>query len=150
MKKHTPAIITFVLSLAAATTLLAQAPSADVDAMTSTPAIRVQDAGGVQFLNGGVGEQERIAMQALRAEFPLHVVFSGKAGEYGVADQLRVLSGNHPVVTVDKAGPLLMVKLPPGNYTLEAAFAGKTQRRSVQLAQAPKTVKWSSPLLSQN
>jgi hypothetical protein len=151
MRKHTPAIATFVASLAAATTLLAQAPTADVDAVTATPALRVQEsASGVQFLNGGAGDQERRAMRALQGEFPLQIVFSGKAGEYGVADQVRVLDGSRQMVAVDKAGPLLMVKVPPGRYTVEADFAGRTQRRAVQLGGTPKTVLWASPLVSQN
>lgn len=149
-RKHAPAALTLALSLVAATTLLAQAPSADVDAVTATPALRVQEQAGVQFLNGGTGEQERTAMRALQTEFPLQVVFSGKAGELGVADQVRVLSGSQQLVAVNNAGPLLMVKVPPGRYTVEADIAGKTQRRAVQLHNAPKTVHWSSPLLSQN
>jgi hypothetical protein len=148
--RHAPALITLTLSLVAATTLLAQAPTADIDAVTTTPALRVQEQDGVQFLNGGTGDQERSAMRALQAEFPLQIVFSGKAGEFGVADQVRVLSGQRQLVAVPKAGPLLMVKVPPGHYTLEADIAGKTQRRSVQLHDSPKTVHWSSPLLSQN
>jgi hypothetical protein len=40
MKRHTPAALAFVISLAAATTLMAQAPSDDVDAVTSTPALQ--------------------------------------------------------------------------------------------------------------
>jgi hypothetical protein len=148
--RHAPAVITLALSLVAATTLLAQAPTADVDAVTSTPALRVQEQAGVQFLNGGTGEQERGAMKALQSEFPLQIVFSGKAGELGVADQVRVLSGQQQLVAVDKAGPLLMVKLPPGRYTVEADIAGKTQRRAVHVHNGPQTVHWSSPLLSQN
>jgi hypothetical protein len=148
--RHAPAVITLALSLAAATTLLAQAPTADVDAVTDTPALRVQEQGGVQFLNGGTGDPERNAMRALHSEFPLQIVFSGKAGELGVADQVRVLNGRQQMVSVDKAGPVLMVKLPPGHYTVEADIAGKTQRRAVQMGSAPKTVHWSSPLLSQN
>jgi hypothetical protein len=150
MRKHTPAIVTFVLSLAAATTLLAQAPSADVDSVTSTPALRVQQSGGVQYLNGGAGEQERGAMKALQSEFPLQIVFSGKSGEYGVADQVRVSDGSRQLVSVDNAGPVLMVKLPPGHYTVEADFAGKTQRHAVQVGNAPRTLHWASPLVSQN
>lgn len=150
LPRHAPAVITLALSLAAATTLLAQAPTADVDAVTDTPALRVQESAGVQFLNGGTGESERNAMKALQSEFPLQIVFSDKSGALGVADHVRVLNGQQQLVSVDKAGPVLMVKLPPGRYTLEADFGGKMQRRSVQMSSAPKTVNWSTARLAEN
>lgn len=150
MNKHTPAALTFALSLAAATTLMAQAPANDVDAVTSTPVVRVQQAGSVQYLSGGVGEQERTAMQSLRGEFPLQIQFSGKAGEYGVADEVRVNNGQGQVVAVQNAGPLLMVKLPPGRYTVEADFAGRTQRRAVHVGHGGQVLHWQSALVSEN
>ncbi|MEW6706351.1 MAG: hypothetical protein AB1430_16010 [Pseudomonadota bacterium] len=150
MKKHTPAALTLVLSLVAATALMAQAPTADIDAVTATPALRVQESGGVQFLNGGAGNEERNAMKALQTEFPLQIVFSSRDGAYGVAQQVRVLDGGKQLVAVDNAGPMLMVKLPPGRYTVEADFAGATQRRTVHVDNAPKTVHWSSHLVSRN
>jgi len=42
MKKHTPALITFALGIVGATTLMTQAPTDDIDAVTATPAARVQ------------------------------------------------------------------------------------------------------------
>ena len=39
MKRHTPAAMTLVLSVIAASALIAQAPTTDVDAVTSTPAV---------------------------------------------------------------------------------------------------------------
>ena len=150
MKRHTPAAMTFVLSLVAATTLMAQASSADVDAVTTTPALRVQQVAGVQFLNGGAGEEERTAMRSLGSDFPLQIVFSGKGGEYRVADRVRVLGSQGEVVAVPKAGPLLMVKLRPGRYTVEADFAGQTERRTVDVPDGGRLVHWTGPRVSQN
>lgn len=146
--RHTPSAITFALSLVAATTLMAQAPSSDVDAVTATPALRVQRSSGVQFLNGGTGSQERDAMLALRDEFPLQIVFSGRAGAYGMADQVRVRNASGQVVAVPHAGPMLMVKLPPGRYTVEADFHGHTERRGVEVGSGPQVLRWTSPLVS--
>ena len=36
------------------------------------------------------------------------------------------------VLGVDRAGPMLLVKLPPGSYTVDATYDGKTERRTVQ------------------
>ena len=150
MKRHTPSALTFVLSLVAATTLMAQAPSSDVDAVTDTPALRVHQSGDVQYLTGGAGEQERSAMRSLQGEFPLQILFSGKGGEYGVADSVRVHGRAGQVLSVASAGPLLMVKVPPGRYTVEAEFNGKVQKRTVSVGQGQQVLHWSSPLVSQN
>jgi hypothetical protein len=132
------------LSLVAATTLMAQAPSTDVDAVTDTPALRVQQSGGVQFLNGGAEDRERAAMRALHDEFPLQILFNGPAGAYGVANAVRVYNGSAPVLTVANAGPLLMVKVPPGRYTVEADFNGRSERRTISVAPGGALVHWGS------
>jgi hypothetical protein len=150
MKKHTPATLALLLGLVGATTLMAQAPTHDIDAVTETPAVQVQQSSGVQFLNGGAGEGERAAMRARQAEFPLQIVFSSPSGAYGVADRVRVSDPRGEVVAVHGAGPLLMFKLPPGRYTLEADFGGRSEKRQVQLTQAPQLVHWASDKLAQN
>jgi hypothetical protein len=148
MKTHTPSVLTFALALAAASALTAQATAEDVDVITRTPAVRLQQSSGVEYLNGGAGEQERAVMAPLQNQFPLHIVFSGRGGEYGVADQVRVIGAEGVVATVANAGPLVMFRLPPGRYTVEADIAGSTQKRSVNVGSQVQTLQWSSPELS--
>jgi hypothetical protein len=150
MTKHTPATLALLFGLVGATTLMAQAPTHDIDAVTDTPAVQVQQTSGVQFLSGGAGEGERAAMRLRQAEFPLQIVFSAPSGAYGVADSVRVSNAGGEVMSVHGAGPLLMVKLPPGRYTVDADFGGRGERRTVQVAQAPQLVLWSSAKLAQN
>jgi opacity protein-like surface antigen len=150
MKRHTPATLALAISLAAATTLMAQAQSSDVDAVTDTPAAQVHHAGAVDYINGGASANEREALRSVQPQFPLTVVFSGGIGELGVADQVRVLQGGQSVATIASAGPVLMLKLPPGQYTLEADFKQATQRRQVSVGAAPKTLHWASAAVSQN
>lgn len=151
MKKHTPAALAFAISLAAATTLMAQAPSSDVDAVTSTPAaVRIEKQGNVEYLTGGVGFGERDVMRAQQDEYPLHILFSGKAGEYGVADKVRVLNGRGEVAAIRNAGPLLMMKLRPGTYTIEADFGGNVERRSVTVGREVQNLHWQSAAVSSN
>jgi propanediol utilization protein len=147
MTSHLPAAFTFGLSLAAATTLMAQAPVADVDAVTDTPALHVQQAAnGVQYLNGGVGTQERNAMNALAPEFPLEIMFTNHGGEYAVAEQVRVLNDSGEVVAVRNAGPLVMFKLPPGRYEVQAQFGQLTQQRIVHVGSngSPSVLHWAA------
>jgi len=97
------------------------------------------------YLNGGGGDEERAAMAARQHEFPFKVVMSGARGEYVVADSLNVSTAQGEVLAIRDAGPIVMLKLPPGDYTLEASWKGKTERRSVRLATSAQTLEWRFP-----
>ena len=98
--------------------------------------------GGIDYISGGAGEEERNAMAARQGDFPFKVVMSVSNGEYLVADRLSVLTPQGSLLVVRDAGPILMMKLPPGPYVLEASYQGKTERRNVQVAASSQTLNW--------
>ena len=98
--------------------------------------------GGTDYLNGGAGDEERTAMTARQREFPFKVVMSAAGGEFIVADRLSVSTPQGELLTVRDAGPIVMIKLRPGQYNLEATWQGKTERRSVRLATSAQTLEW--------
>ena len=65
----------------------------------------MQRAGSVDYMNGGAGDEERAAMTAQQAGFPLRIVFSQRGGAYGVADRVQLSRGGAEVAAIDKAGP---------------------------------------------
>jgi len=101
--------------------------------------------GGTDYLNGGSGDEERAAMAARQHEFPFKVVMSGAGGEFVVADKLSVSTPQGELLAIRDAGPIVMIKLRPGQYTLEATWQGKTERRSVRLAASAQTLEWRFP-----
>lgn len=97
--------------------------------------IKPQIQGDVTFISGGVGGDERTAMQAMRAGYSLSLLFSAQgSGEYlsdvkvGITDT----KGNTLLETVSD-GPMLLVSLKPGRYTVTAEVDG-------QIAQKKATV----------
>ena len=116
-------------------------PAAPADAGTP-PAPRVRSAGGIEYINGGAGEESRAAIDAQRAAFPLRLVFSVTSGAYAVADRVEVSNAGGTLLGVDNAGPMLLVKLPPGTYTVAATYNGKSERRTVRVGREPTTVNW--------
>ena len=98
--------------------------------------------GGTDYLNGGVGDEERASMTARQREFPFKVVMSGTGGEFVVAERLSVSTPQGELLVIRDAGPIVMIKLQPGQYTLEATWKGKTERRSVRLASSAQTLEW--------
>jgi hypothetical protein len=111
----------------------------------AAPAPTVQRSGGVEYLNGGAGEEERAAMNAQRGAFPLRIVFSEPGGAYVVADHVDVSRGNTRLLGVDKAGPLLMLKLAPGEYDVDTSYLGRTTRRHVRVGAQGTQIDWRLP-----
>ena len=90
---------------------------------------------GITYLSGGVGRDEAAAMKAQAKNYPLSVVFSaGKDNEYlaDVKVTIKDKTGKD-VLDTAAAGPILLVKLPAGRYTIAAQRSGETLRRIVQV-----------------
>ena len=89
-----------------------------------------------------VVEPSRDAIAAVQSRFPLRVVLSGKGGEYIVADSLTVRDKGHELVTISEAGPLVLLNVPPGRYTVEASYQGKTRQTTVVVGSEPRMLNW--------
>jgi len=132
--------------LACATACAATIATAQTGAPGAPPAPLVQHApGGIDYLSGGAGEETRNAMAAHAGELPFKVVLSGTGGEYVVADRLVVRSPEGEALVVRDAGPIVMMRLPPGAYTLEATVQGRTERREVRVGNGAQTMNWRWP-----
>ncbi len=140
MNRVRPSAWVFVLCVAAIPLAFAQAGTNPATAPTVQ-----RSPGGTAYLNGGGGDEERAAMTARQGEFPFKVVMSGAGGEFVVVDKLSVSTPQGELLAIRDAGPLVMIKLPPGQYTLEATWQGKTERRSVRLAASAQTLEWRFP-----
>ena len=92
---------------------------------------------GVTYVSGGIGHDESAAMKAEARSYPLSMVFSaGKDNEY-VADvriAIRDKAGKAVLNTVS-GGPIMLVKVPAGRYSIAAERNGKKLRRTVQVNQ---------------
>ena len=102
-------------------------------------------AGGLPYLNGGGGSEERALMDKRAGEFPLKLVLSAGKGEYIVAESLRLSNAQGELLKVPDAGPVLRVKLDPGSYQLEVIYQGKTQRRTLKVGGKAQTVNLRFP-----
>jgi len=128
-------------SVAAQTTTTAPAPM-------TPPATTLQQAGGVSYMNGGVGDAEQRAMNSRAQKFPLQVILSGKNEQYVVADALSVFDSQGQLMTViENAGPLVWIDVPAGTYTLQARFDDQNvaRERTVTVGQGDPKLYWSIP-----
>jgi hypothetical protein len=132
--------IRFASTLAAAV-LCVGAAFAQADPGAPPPP-QVRSANGIDYINGGAGEEARAAIAQMQAGFSLKIVFSNASGEYLVADRVSIKGRSGEVFAVDGAGPLLLVKLPAGNYTVAANIEGKSEQRAVTVGAGLRTVNW--------
>ncbi|GAB2890478.1 carboxypeptidase-like regulatory domain-containing protein [Uliginosibacterium flavum] len=93
--------------------------------------------GAVTFVSGGIGLDESTAMKAAEKDYPLTLEFVVKtASTSGYTSDVKVLLADHngkTLLDTVSNGPFLLVKLPPGNYRLEASKDGQTKLRQVDV-----------------
>jgi hypothetical protein len=97
----------------------------------------VQSQGQAEFLSGGVGKDESDAILQAANSWPLMLELSQAAApraEYisDVQITIRDKSGN-TVLDMNAEGPYVLVKLPPGRYSLDATYESKTLHRDISL-----------------
>lgn len=98
------------------------------------PAMNQED--GLRWICGGVGADERRALDALRPQANLEVVFaSDKRGGYIAGAELAVLRGPGatPVLRITSEGPVCLLHAPPGPYTLRARIGSAERSRVVRV-----------------
>ena len=89
---------------------------------------------GVSYLSGGVGEDERERLRSITAGDNLELSFALQSKQYlgGANVLIKDAKGNNVLEAVS-AGPLFLVDLPAGSYTVEATAMGKTLKQAVQV-----------------
>ena len=98
----------------------------------------VHDAGNVQYMSGGIGSDESTAMLEQSHQWPLTLEFAAQSG--GHADWMAnvdvdVLDAQgRTVLQATSDGPLMLVRLAPGRYTIRASAAGSALERHVRIA----------------
>jgi hypothetical protein len=103
--------------------------------------IKQQTQGEVTFVSGGVGGDERDALQAMRADYNLSLLFSVKGtGEYVSDVTVRITdSSNHPVLETLSDGPMLFVRVKPGRYNIAVDRDGQIIHKAVTVRGQKRT-----------
>jgi hypothetical protein len=94
----------------------------------------VSRTGNISFVSGGVGEDSRERLDALK-DFKLKLVFAASSGAYLSSVQVDIADAAGKLLLQTTAdGPIFLADLPPGRYRVAASFAGKRIERRIAVA----------------
>jgi hypothetical protein len=108
-------------------------------AQGAMPTMRTQGAG--QFVCGGIGSDESTAMRAAMKDHPLSLLFARADGAY-LADVAVTIkdAGGAVAMAMRASGPVCLIDLPTGRYTVEAVTeGGAAKTQAVTLGGGPKS-----------
>lgn len=96
---------------------------------------------GVSYATGGVGIEERQAMEKMAGDFNLKVVLAGESGSYlsGLMVYIEDMNGKMVFECVTK-GPWLYVELPQGTYRVTSSYNHKSKSQQVDVGEGLKKV----------
>ena len=96
--------------------------------------------GALRWVCGGIGSDESMAMRAAMKSHPLSLLFARKDGAYlaEVAVTVQPDGGGAPMA-LRANGPVCLVDLPAGKYTVQATVEGATQKQAVTVGTTPRT-----------
>ncbi|HEY6828392.1 MAG TPA: hypothetical protein VI259_16140 [Gemmatimonadaceae bacterium] len=119
----------------AAALLFATTASAATFAQAAPESLR---APGIDYLNGGIGTEEADRMRQMGAEYAVQMTFAerNQGQDQFVADvHLRVIDGGGiMLVDLPNQGPIFLLQVPPGHYTVEAERQGDMKTRHFDVA----------------
>ncbi|MDR5877126.1 carboxypeptidase regulatory-like domain-containing protein [Caballeronia sp. LZ032] len=96
---------------------------------------QVQQQGDVSYTSGGVGLDESHALIREQAHWPLSLRFTGPTADYLSGVRVRIVGGKGgEVLNTESMGPYMLVKLPPGSYTVYAKYKDQEKKQSVSVA----------------
>lgn len=124
-------IIPTLVTLCLAGTLQAQAQA-------QVPPMKGE--GATRWVCGGIGSDESTAMRAAMKSHPLSLLFARKDGAYlaEVAVTIQRDDGGAPLA-LRANGPVCLVDVPAGRYTVQATVDGATLKQAVDVSGTPKT-----------
>ena len=98
--------------------------------------MQLRTMGGITFISGGIGAEEREAVEAMAGSYNLRLVFVARdKGEYLWGVKVQLLDGaGKTLLNAVSDGPYFLAKVAPGRYTIVAEDEGRAIRRSVDIA----------------
>lgn len=95
---------------------------------------------GIAYENGGWSGETAEVINGRAGQFPVMLVFAWNEGSYLADVNVHVVSSKGAtVLSLTNLGPLVLIDLPKGDYTISAERNGKSQSRRVNVGANTRT-----------
>ena len=111
----------------------AEADGGTIVVPTTNGLPKQEESNGIQFITGGIGDEERNALDAVKNQYSLHVVSTNKAGEFDGDTEVTVFSRKGDKVISVTGGPIFYINLPTGSYMVQASSGGRTEKQNISV-----------------
>lgn len=120
----------------------------DADYRAATPgnvgqparAAEVFNPGNIAYLSGGIGQDEQQMLKSAEAQYPVKVVFANTNGAYMSDVDVTVNdAAGEKVLGLTTDGPVLLMDLQPGTYTLSADDGGQVKTQKLQVSESKRS-----------
>jgi hypothetical protein len=92
---------------------------------------------GFPYVSGGVGADERAALEERGKAFNVKLAFAEQRGPYLADVNVMIVDGQGAeILSLASAGPWFYIQLPPGRYNVKATYNGQT--KEIRNLQVPK------------
>jgi hypothetical protein len=97
-----------------------------------------QTAGGVTYVTGGIGSDEVASMQAEAKNYSVMIEFveleaGSQHGNWTADVSVDVKYGNQTLTSIAVTGPLLLLRLAPGRYSLDATHGDVKLNKVIEI-----------------
>ncbi len=96
-------------------------------------AVEPQQQNNIAFVTGGIGDEEREALNEAKARYNLHVLSSSRDGAFTGDTKLSIQDHKGNTLVTADAGPLFYAALPAGKYVLMAENNGMEQKKPISI-----------------
>lgn len=102
--------------------------------------IEVKTYGGVSYMSGGIGLDEREALEMMGRNYNLKLVFAVRQGNY-LSDVKVLITGTGGNIALEAVsdGPWFYAQLPPGTYRVSATTLGKMITKTAHVGSGTHT-----------
>lgn len=88
----------------------------------------------INYVTGGIGDEERKSLQAVKNDYNLRIVSSSAFGAFEGDTHILIRNAKGAeVLNVPDAGPIFLAKLPVGVYSVVAANEGQLKRQKISI-----------------
>lgn len=85
----------------------------------------------INFITGGIGEEETGAMEAVKGDYNLRITSADKAGHFSGEPHIIITDMQHHELLSADAGPLFYAEIPAGHYLVEGSNKGENKSQSI-------------------